>query len=76
VVRRAVRDILEAAMKAGDKVRVHYKDAIGKTLLWSGTLKEPVGDGWRVDVGGVAIVFQLADIEVVNEQEASGAVAH
>ena len=55
-------------MKVGDIVKVHYKDAIGKTLRWSGTIKEPVGEAWRVDVGGVAIVFQPADIEVISEE--------
>lgn len=62
-------------MKVGDIVKVHYKDAIGKTLRWDGKIKEQVGDRWRVDVGGVAIVFRPDDIEVVNEQEASKPVA-
>ena len=45
------------------------------TLLWSGTIKEQVGDDWRVDVGGVAIVFNPADIEVINEETTPRPVA-
>jgi hypothetical protein len=59
-------------MKPGDKVKVHYKDSVGTTLLWSGTIKEQVGDNWRVDVGGVAIVFNPADIEVTDEKADEG----
>ena len=53
-------------MKPGDKVKVRYTDAIGAKLTWSGVIKEQVGDGWRVDVGGVSIVFQPDDIEVID----------
>ena len=59
---------MSATLSRGQKVKVRYKDAVGMTLLWSGTIKEQVGDDWRVDVGGVAIVFNPADIEVINEE--------
>ena len=72
-------------MKPGDKVRVRYHDAIGKTLLWDGVLKaelDILSPGvalstrmWRVDVGGVALVFNPADIEVIDEKGTEGPVA-
>ena len=56
-------------MSPGDKVKVRYTDAIGTKLIWKGVLKEQVDDKWRVDVGGVAIVFAADDIEVTHAEQ-------
>ena len=49
-------------MKVGDKVRVLYTDAVGTKLVFNGTIKEPRGEGWLVDLGGAAIVFNPSEI--------------
>ena len=56
-------------MQVEDKVRVLYTDAIGNKIVWDGVIKEKVSDGmWRVQCGGVAIVFKEADImEIKND---------
>ena len=59
-------------MKIGDKVKARYTDATGVRVAWTGVLKEQVTGGWLVTVGSVAIVFNPADIEVIDEQKASG----
>lgn len=53
---------MSATLSKGQKVKVRYTDASKNHLLWDGVLKEQVLEGWRVDVGGVAIVFSTADI--------------
>ena len=56
-------------MKVGDKVRVLYTDAVGTKLVFNGTIKSPRGEGWLVDLGGVAIVFNPSEILETNHEE-------
>lgn len=47
------------------KVRVKYIDAIGREMFFDGKIvrHETKYSMWRVDIGGVAVVFAEEDIE-------------
>ena len=56
-------------MSPGDKVKVRYTDANGDVVVWDGVLKKPMNSyAWRVAVGGVAIVANTDEIEVIDEK--------
>jgi hypothetical protein len=67
---------MSATLSKGQKVKVHYTDANGGKVVWDGVLKEPMNEYcWRVAVGGVAIVANTDEIEVINEKSTEGPVA-
>lgn len=58
-------------MSPGDKVRVHHKDATGKTQVFNGTVVRQVADkSWSVNIGAVAIVFTEENIHAIEKSEA------
>ena len=65
-----------STMKVGDKVKVRYTDANGDVVVWNGVLKSQMNEYcWRVAVGGVAIVANTDEIEVINEETTPRPVA-
>lgn len=62
-------------MQPGDKVRVKYKDAVGNVVNYKGIITEQVGNAFRVDIGGVSIVFSKEDtIEELSDERKVKAV--
>jgi ribosome maturation factor RimP len=56
----------------GQKVTVRHKDALDRVTVYQGKVVEKVGDCWRVDIGGVAVVFMQEDVHA--EQQSHGEV--
>jgi hypothetical protein len=64
-------------MKIGDKVHARYTDAAGRSCHFDGTIVAAETAGWRVDIGGVAILFHetdllTAEVKILGETNGKG----
>jgi hypothetical protein len=53
----------------GQKVRARHTDALGKTSWYDGKVVRQEGEFWRVDLGGIAVLFKPEDIHAQDEQD-------